>query len=377
MIVVVALVLIAAWAQSWLDDLIPPTAEPAPGSDVIDFLTGEGGGEWSAVTRGRVLEFPRDHGEHPDYRQEWWYYTGNLRTPGGRRFGFQLTFFRFGHGAFDAYEGSAWRNEHSWMAHFAVSDVENGTLHAWQDYARGALSLAGATAQPFRVWVNGWSVSGVADGRGGLDVTVDARVDETRIRLRLRGDAPPLLQGDHGFSEKDANGKTASYYYSLPNLEASGSLVLGGERFDVAGRAWMDREWSTEVLSKEQLGWDWFALRLARGDILMLFQVRGDAGRHFRYAVHVDIAGRARYFGSDAITMTPSSWWQSEASGSRFPVGWQLAIAPAAIDLRVRAAFDAQALNLDFSYWEGVVDVAGSVDNERVRGEGYMELTGY
>lgn len=378
-IVAIVLVLVVAWARSWFDAEPDPgeTVSSRPRSNVIEFLTDEAGSEWAEVTRGRALEFPRDHGAHPDYRQEWWYYTGNLRTPGGRRFGVQLTFFRFGHGAFDAYRESAWRNEHSWMAHFAVSDVESGVLHAWQDYARGALSLAGATAAPFRVWVNGWSVGQDDVEHDGFDATLEAAAGDTRLRLALQGSAPPLLQGEAGYSAKDAREETASYYYSLPNLEASGTLEFDGERFEVSGRAWMDREWSTEVLSKEQRGWDWFALRLAGSGTLMLFQVRGDADAHFRYAVHVGADGRARYYGNEAIELSPTAWWRSEATGSRYPVAWQLSIEPADIDLAVAAAFRNQELTLDFSYWEGVVDVEGSVDNERVRGEGYMELTGY
>ncbi len=377
-LVVVALVLAIAGARStWFssDDAV----EPGTGdSDVVDFLTAERQGDWAAVERGRSLRFPRDHGTHPDFRQEWWYYTGNLRTREGRRFGFQLTFFRFGHGAFDEYAESAWRSEHGWMAHFAVSDVENRRLLAWQDYARGALDLAGARAEPFAVWVNGWSVRAdppAVDAQ--FAATLSASSESASVTLSLQSDAPPLPQGEAGYSAKDPRGDTASYYYSLPNLDAAGMLVLDGRAFEVTGRVWMDREWSTEVLSKDQLGWDWFALRLANGDTLMIFQVRGENDGHFRYAVHVDRSGRARYFDPKDVLLEPVAWWQGETASSRYPVGWRIAIAAANIELSLSAAFEDQELNLDFTYWEGVVDVEGSVDNVSVRGEGYMELTGY
>ena len=372
--VVVLAVAAAAW---WLTAQQGPNETRRSETDgrVVDFLASDDGGDYREVVPGVPVVFPDDHGPHPEFRQEWWYFTGNVATTSGRRFGFQLTFFRFAHGARDEYRDSAWRHEHSYMAHFAVSDVAGKRLLAEQDYARGSLDLAGALADPFRVWVNGWSARAPA-GRGeGFAARLSANGDAAAIDIEVSTDAAPLLQGEDGYSVKDGAGATASYYYSFPDLAARGTLTVGGESFEVEGRAWMDREWSTRVLSRDLDGWDWFALRTSDGSAIMVFQVRG-AGGH-RYAVVVDGQGGAMRYAGGEVRVEPRRWWTSGDSGARYPVGWRLSIPGAGVDLEVDAAFDAQELNLDFRYYEGVVDVAGAVDNRPVSGEGYMELTGY
>lgn len=353
----------------------PESGQAGGSGNVVDFLAAGDTEDFSRVEPGEGITFPEDHGAHPGFRQEWWYFTGNLRSESGRRFGIQLTFFRFAHQAFDEYRGSRWRHEQSWMAHLAVSDIAAGRLHAYQDYARGTLGLAGAEADPFAVWVNGWSVR--SPESRGLQASLAARAGDVGIELDLADHGAPLLQGDQGYSVKDRRGETASYYYSLPNLAAHGTLVIGEDEFAITGEVWMDREWSTEVLSRDQTGWDWFALRLGGGAVLMVFQVRGTNEEPFRYGIHVGTDGRVRRFDADAIVIEPLRWWRSSSSGSRYPVSFRVVIEDAGIDLTVDAAFDAQELNLDFRYWEGVVNVAGSVDNVPVGGEGYMELTGY
>lgn len=370
-----AVLAVLAW---WLVPDRDSNSKPKTDSDdVVTFLSAEGGGNFASVEPGVVLEFPRDHGAHPDFRQEWWYFTGNLESESGRRFGFQLTFFRFAHDSFDDYRESAWSHEQSWMAHFAVSDVAQERFLAAQDYARGSLDLAGAVADPFAVWVNGWSVRAGTESRPGIEGRLSAGTEDMRVDLELSGGSPPLLQGDDGFSIKDASGDSASYYYSLPNLAARGEIGIGGETWSVEGQVWMDREWSTAVLAKGQSGWDWFALRLADGSTVMAFQVRSEVDRPFRYAVVVGKEGRITRYGVDAVALEPTRWWTSSVSGSRYPVGWKMTIPEADLELRIDAAFEGQELDLDFRYWEGVVDVTGRMDNAGVRGEGYMELTGY
>ncbi len=369
-VVVTALLALIAW----LAIPAPESGPVAPGSrDVAAFLAGNDGATYATVRRGERLEFPRDHGAHPGYRQEWWYVTGNLADPDGRRFGFQLTFFRFAHGTFGEYAESAWSHAHSWMAHFAISDLQGRRLLAFQDYARGALGLAGAAARPFAVWVNGWSARGDA-GPGRLAMALDAAVEEAAITLEVVADGPPLAQGEEGYSRKDAEGATASWYYSVPGMHASGELRLGDTTYRVSGRAWMDHEWSTEVLSRERAGWDWFALDLDDGAQLMLFQVRG--GRPFRHAMLRTADGAVKQT-ETAIEMAPIRHWDSPLGGSRYPVGWKFDISEFGLELEVTASFDEQELLLDFRYWEGVVDVRGSREGRAVSGQGYMELTGY
>ncbi len=357
--------------------LLPPIPDraPPPARDVVGFLAAGDGGGYARVVPGPGPEFPRDHGAHPGFRQEWWYVTGNLADAAGRRFGFQLTFFRFAHGAVAEYADSAWRHDQSWMAHFAISDLDNRRLLAYQDYARGTLGLAGATARPFAVWVNAWSARGDADA-DGLSMVLDAAVEEASIALEVTADRPPLLQGEGGYSRKDAAGEVASWYYSVPGMAAVGELRLGDSVFRVSGRAWMDHEWSTEVLSREQSGWDWFALDLDDGAQLMVFQVRGDDAAAFRHAVLRRPDGSVART-EQGVRMEPGRVWESPSTGARYPVSWRLEIPAFDLGLDVAAAFPEQELALDFSYWEGVVDVSGRRAGGDVGGQGYMELTGY
>lgn len=330
------------------------------------------------VRPGVPLVFPDDHGAHPRFRQEWWYFTGNLNTADGRQFGVQLTFFRFAHGVFDVYRDSSWSHRQSYMAHFAISDIQNEHLFAFEDYARGTLGLAGATPRPFAVWVNGWSARSDSTDDGRFDVRLHGKVDNVSIDIRAVTADAPLLQGDQGYSVKSSDGELASYYYSYPDLQADGEIRIDDETFDVSGKVWMDHEWSTSVIDKEQTGWDWFALRLDNGTRLMMFRVRGaDNNNHFSYAYYIDADGQSRQFEGDAIQIQPTRLWTSRDTHASYPLGWRIGIADANLEIEVQAAYDNQELLLDFRYWEGVVNVAGHVDNAAVHGQGYMELTGY
>ncbi|MCZ7598672.1 MAG: carotenoid 1,2-hydratase [Gammaproteobacteria bacterium] len=288
---------------------------------------------------------------------------------------FQLTFFRFAHGARDEYRDSAWRHEHSYMAHFAVSDVAGKRLLAAQDYARGALDLAGALADPFRVWVNGWSARTPARHGEAFAARLSASGDAAAIDIDISTDSAPLLQGEDGYSVKDAAGATASYYYSFPDLAARGTLTVGGESFEVEGRAWMDREWSTRVLSRDLDGWDWFALRTSDGSAIMVFRCAGRAatatrwswtGRVGRCDTPAARSASSPVAGGPAATAAPAT---RSGGACRSPE-------PASTSRSTRPSTTGE-LDLDFRYYEGVVDAAGAVDNRPVSGEGYMELTGY
>ncbi|HEY6324442.1 MAG TPA: lipocalin-like domain-containing protein [Thermoanaerobaculia bacterium] len=282
----------------------------------------------------RPFVFPADHGSHPDYRTEWWYYTGNVASRDGRRFGFQLTFFRTAlapgppgaaepeapgrsagpasaaqsaagtaasapptapaapaaPAAFAGGRASAWATRQVWFAHFAVTDAAGHRFLAYERWERQALGLAGAEAAPFRVWVGPWSAASAGAGTGpasagagggaGLasagtpPVRLSAGAAEAAIDLVLTAALPPVPQGDRGLSAKSAEPGNASYYYSLPRLAAAGTLRLGAERLAVTGQAWMDREWSTSSLAAGEVGWDWFALQLDDGWELMLYRLR-------------------------------------------------------------------------------------------------------
>lgn len=360
-------------------------ADPADGSgeDLIAFLSGPATGDFEPVTPGRVLTFPRDHGAHPGFRQEWWYFTGRLMSGEGREFGYQLTFFRFAGGRQAETPDSAWHADQTWMAHIAISDVAGGRFLAHEDFSRQALGLAGAEADPVSVWVNGWSLRSLPTVSpacaGCFSARLSADAGDIALDLDLQASRAPVLQGDGGYSVKTADGAAASYYYSMPAIETRGRLRIAGETFDVNGESWMDREWSSAVLSPGQSGWDWFSLNLDNGDKLMIFQVRERDIAPFISATLLLSSGEARSLPGDGIRLRPTRTWTSPHSASRYPVAWRLtgSVDGEAWSLVVTPALDDQEMNLAFRYYEGLVRVRGNRGGREVTGWGYMELTGY
>ena len=325
----------------------------------------------------REFHFPADHGPHPEFRTEWWYYTGNLEAAGGRHFGFQLTFFRSALAPEMSPRQSAWATRQAWLAHFTVSDVEDGRFHSFERWSRGAVELAGARAEPFRVWVKDWAAEAV--GAQAPPMHLMASEEEVGIDLVLQQGKPPVLQGDCGLSRKSAEIGNASYYYSLTRMPATGTVRLGGERFAVTGLAWMDREWSTSSLSRDQVGWDWFALQLSDGSDLMLYRLRrtdGSADPASSGTV-ISPSGVARHLGLAEFQIESSGEWRSPRSSARYPSRWRVRIPSEGLDLEVRPLLADQELDVSFRYWEGAVEIAGTRHGSPVRGSGYVELTGY
>jgi predicted secreted hydrolase len=355
----------------------------------------------------RPFLFPADHGPHPEYRTEWWYYTGNLAARDGRRFGFQLTFFRSAlapeppaaAAAAAAGRSSAWATRQVWFAHFAVTDAAGHRFLAHERWERQALGLAGAEAAPFRVWVGPWSAGAARPGVAGTPpMRLSAGAAEAAIDLVLTPALPPVPQGDRGLSAKSAEPGNASYYYSLPRLAAAGTLRLGPERLAVTGQAWMDREWSTSSLAPGEVGWDWFGLQLDDGWELMLYRLRrrppaaqaapsaagampaGDQADPASLATLIAPDGRTTRLPLSAVRFAVTGAWTSPASGARYPSGWRLTLpgaSPAAFDLTVRPLLADQELRLSFRYWEGAVVATGTHAGRPVTTRGYVELTGY
>ena len=358
----------------------PADGRGAAESTGLRLLGGEAGNGFARATEPRPFVFPRDHGDHPEYRTEWWYFTGNLATAGGRHFGFELTFFRYAlappSGA--AQGASAWRTDQVWMAHFALTDTEGRRFFARERITREALGLAGATAEPLRVWVEDWAAAG--RGRGdGLTLELSARADAIGLALRLTATVPHVAQGDRGLDAKGAAIGNASHYYSVPRLAAEGTVTLEGETFVVSGLAWLDREWSTSSLDPGIEGWDWFALHLSDGSSLMFYRLRTANGEGSPYSkgslVRAD--GTRMALAADDVALTVLDDWTSDASGVRYPVAWRMAVPRAGITLDVRPYLENQELNLTVRYWEGAVQVEGRGAEGPLSGQGYLELAGY
>ncbi len=358
--------------------LTRPVPRPAPSASVaiVEALRGPTEG-YAQAREPRLFTFPDDHGPHPDYRTEWWYYTGHLATAEGRHFGFQLTFFRIAQASAAEPRPSAWAASQLYMAHLAVTDVEGGRFHSATRVVRGALDLAGATAQPFRVWAEDWSV--VGEGETALPMRLRAADGDVVLDLVLDRGKPLVLHGERGLSRKGPDEGDASYYYSFTRLPARGTVGLGTGRFAVTGQAWMDREWSTSALGAEQVGWDWFALQLADGRDLMVYRLRRRDGSidPFSAGTMVGPDGSARPLYAAEVLVEPLAWWESPRGGTRYPARWRLVVPRERLALEITPLVTDQEFAEPVRYWEGAVRVQGKAGDRPIEGLGYVELVGY
>ena len=323
----------------------------------------------------RPFNFPADHGPHPDFRDEWWYVTGNLDGPNGRRFGFQITFFRHGLKRGLPNRPSQWAGQDANMAHFALSDVQGKKYTSFQRISRNAIGLAGAQAEPFKVWLDDWRIE--ASPKGGFPWRFQASQDGMALNLELDPSKPPVLNGNQGLSQKSAEPGNASYYYSITRMAAKGVLTVSGQDIPVTGLAWLDREWSTSMLAEYQAGWDWFSLQLDDGTDLMYFRLRHKDGSDDTTSSGMLIApdGHSTRLAREDVSIEPLGSWESPAGG-RYPAGWRLAIKPGNHIIEVRPVLADQEFRHDARYWEGAVDVLDTAANKPL-GRGYVELTGY
>ena len=379
LLAIVPLCAAALLASGWFlrRALAPLPAPSPPPASVTALLGGEGPGGFARATAPRDFRFPDDHGPHPEFRHEWWYFTGNLRAPGGRRFGYQLTFFRFALSPDAADRGSRWATNQAYMAHFAVTDAQGNRFRFFERTGRGALGIAGATARPFRVWLDDWSAEG-ADA-STLPIRLRAAEGGTSVDLVLDSAGPIVLQGDRGLSRKGAAPGNASYYYSMTRLATRGNVLVEDTSLPVEGSSWLDREWGTSSLEKGQSGWDWFALQLSDGRDLMFYRLRrGDGGADpFSAGTLVLPDGSFRPLSPDDVRVEILEHWRSPESGARYPSRWRLRLPTEGLELEVVPRVADQELRTAVRYWEGAVGVRGTARGKPVEGDGYVELTGY
>jgi predicted secreted hydrolase len=328
--------------------------------------------DWRVALPGWNYQFPSDHGSHPDFKTEWWYFTGNLQAKKGEEFGFQLTFFR--QGVSDPSRSlpkSRFVQRDVKFAHFAVSDISRNKFHHFQKLSRGAFGDAGFDEVGRIAWIENWSCE-----RTGLhDFNLKAAQDDVSMDLKLVSLTVPVIHGRNGVSQKAAGEGRASHYYSLTRMRTSGTISIGGLEYPVEGLTWFDHEWATNQLASHQSGWDWFSLQFEEGGELMLFQIRTkDGGRdEFSSGTFVDSFGAAQKIELSDFELEPIEWWTSSESKGRYPVAWTIKIPKHGLDLTVRARFSKQELaSAPFAYWEGAVSVEGSR-----KGRGYLEMTGY
>lgn len=302
--------------------------------------------------------FPRDHGAHNSFRTEWWYLTANLKSADGASYGVQWTLFRH---ALEPRSGEGWEDRNAWMAHAALTSASEHLFA--QTIARGGVGQAGVEAAPFRAYIDDW-VFEAAD-RDFSKARIAARDPRFSYALDLKRDAPFVLQGEKGFSRKSDAGH-ASHYYSQPFFTVEGAISFHGREAKVTGRAWMDREWSSQPLAADQKGWDWFSLHLSNGEKLMLFRLRG--ARDYFSGNWIAPDGSTNLLAGDDIALERLE----KSAGGEAPIRWRVKVKSRGLDIETTPLNPQSWMGTNTPYWEGPITFRGSH-----RGEGYLEMTGY
>ena len=328
---------------------------------------------------GRKISFPQDHFSHPDFKTEWWYYTGHLETEQGRKYGYQVTFFRLG-----LRDRQKEQREEKplftdlYMAHFALSDKQEKKFLFRERSNRGYGDKAGASVDRYLVWNEDWKV----EAKGQSHV-IEVKDRDITLRLQVTPLKPPVLHGENGLSQKGEGTGRASYYYSLTRLKTEGELEIGGKGERVHGLSWMDHEFASNQLGEDQVGWDWFSLQLDNKREIMLYLIRRQDGALDSYSSGTLVYenGATRHLKLSDFHVEVLERWKSSKRGGNYPMRWKVQIPAEEIDLEVIPFFPNQELDTrkstQVTYWEGSVQVRGSYKNKPVQGLGYVEMTGY
>jgi predicted secreted hydrolase len=342
------------------------------------FLLLNAGAQYRSALPGYRYSFPRDYFSHPDFQTEWWYYTGNVTTAEGRRFGFELTFFRQGANRDDG-RTNVWDVRDLYLAHLALSDLDGGQFFHAERTNRAGPGIAGISESDRRIWNGNWQIAWQ-----GQTQKLQAIDDRFELRLSMQSTKPPVIHGKNGVSQKAQGPGQASHYISLTRLITDGEIEMRGSRFPVSGVAWMDHEFFTHLLEPNQVGWDWMSIQLEDNTELMLFRIRRNDGSIDPYssATFVDVSGAATQLERSDFVLEPAgASWASPATHARYPIEWKISVPKLALELHASTSLAPQELKavskITPSYWEGAITLTGYKASHAVRGVGYLEMTGY
>jgi predicted secreted hydrolase len=354
--------------------------QPAYSADVVSALSGGDISGYARALSVRDFTFPADHGAHPSFQTEWWYFTGNLADPSGRRFGFEFTIFRRAIAPTLPPRQSEWATNQIYFADLALSDIGANQFYAKQQFSRGAVGLAGATVDPrLHIWIQDWSIRALDDAAQTLHL--QASQDPIALDLTTSQIKPPTLEGDRGLSPKSSEPGNASYYYSLTRLPTQGTLTVSGTAYKVTGNTWMDHEFSTSALGQDDIGWDWFALQLDNNREIMLYRIRKQDGsiEPVSHGTLIEADGSSTQIPLSEIGINAAGQWTSPHTGAVYPAGWHVALQAASgpIQLDIKPLMADQELNSTTAYWEGASQITGTDNGQPTQGYGYVELTGY
>jgi predicted secreted hydrolase len=327
---------------------------------------------------GYRYEFPRDYFNHPEFQTEWWYYTGNVTASDGHQFGFELTFFRQGISPHLA-NADTWDVRDIYLAHLALSDLDGKAFHHVERTNRAGPGIAGIDEKQGRIWNGNWSV-----GWSGEDQILQATDKSFSFRLTLHSQKPPVIHGDNGVSQKAEGTGHASHYISLTRLATTGTIQVNNTAYSVSGFSWMDHEFFTHQLEKNQVGWDWFSVQLNNNTELMLYRIRRADGSvdPFSSGTYVDASGRTTHLRQDDFSLVPKNeTWKSPITGATYPVHWRVSVPRLELELEATTRLGSQELvgssGAVPNYWEGAIELNGFEGKAGINGAGYLEMTGY
>jgi predicted secreted hydrolase len=344
------------------------------------FSHAQSGSEWQKAIHPRSWNFPRDHGAHREYRTEWWYFTGNLSDTAGARFGYQLTFFRFGIRKSASTNDNPWHLRDLFMGHVAITEEADNRFRFAELISREGPGLAGARSEGMQIRLLNWSAV-MEDS----SIHLEAKDGPLKINLTLTPLKPLVIHGADGVSIKGETAGQASFYTSFTDLATEGTIRIepGASAIPVTGKSWFDHEFGSNQLAQDQEGWDWFALRLSDGSDVMLYRLRKKGGltEPFSSGTWVNPDGRSQHLALKDFSLEVVDHWKSPQSGARYPATWRILIPSRGIDLLVTPLTANQELITTAStgvvYWEGAVTGDGMAGDTKITAEGYIELTGY
>jgi predicted secreted hydrolase len=346
------------------------------------------GEDFKRALPGRVFSFPQNHFSHPEFKTEWWYYSGHLQSQNQdkRSFGYQLTFFRTGLNRETKQQKSKWSIQDLYFAHLAITDESRGKFEYLEKISRGSLGEAGASPyktaeKTFRIWIEDWSIEG--KGPGMQNHSLKAGDKNFGIELMLTPEKNPVIHGQNGISQKAEGEGYASHYYSIPRLKTEGRIFLQNKEVPVQGTSWMDHELGSSQLREYQVGWDWFSIQLDNRMELMFYQIRHRDGKIDPYSSGTIIFadGTYRHLIRNEFQIEVLDQWKSSKSGAIYPSKWRVRVPGHRIELTLSQTVKDQELvtkeSTRVTYWEGSVRVEGKYQGDPIKGMGYVELTGY